>query len=139
MEQEVRHGEKAVYAGVRLHRALLQSETPAFDDRLFKSYGVRTAGWISLSGCQQNRVQLSQRSAILDSAVARHDGGPHPCPTQIRSRELESLLLCQVTSLDVQRAYERPLRTDCVETIRRPIQAFENDSDPEAKSAKERG
>jgi len=39
-----------------LHRALLQSKTPALDDRIFKPYGVREAGWISLSGCQQNRV-----------------------------------------------------------------------------------
>src|SRR5471032_1598103 len=37
---------------------LLQSETPALDDRIFEPYGVRAAGWISLSGCQQNRVQL---------------------------------------------------------------------------------
>src|SRR5271167_1067491 len=44
---------------LRLHRALLQSETPALDDRIFKSYGVRAAGGISLSGCQPNRVQLN--------------------------------------------------------------------------------
>src|SRR6202163_4040397 len=43
---------------LRLYRALLQSETPTLDDRIFEPYGVRAAGWISLSGCQQNRVQL---------------------------------------------------------------------------------
>ena len=54
---------------VRLHRALLQSETPALDDRIFEPYGVRAAGWISLSGCQPNRVQLTRdefRSGISD-------------------------------------------------------------------------
>jgi transposase len=44
---------------VRLHRTLLQSKTPALDDRLFKPYGVRAAGGINLSGCQPNRVQLN--------------------------------------------------------------------------------
>ena len=38
---------------------VVQPETPALDDRIFKPYGVREAGWISLSGCQQNRVQLN--------------------------------------------------------------------------------
>jgi len=31
----------------------------ALDDRIFEPYGVRAADWISLSGCQQNRVQLT--------------------------------------------------------------------------------
>ena len=44
---------------LRLYRALLQSETPALDDRIFEPYGVRAAGRISLSRCQQNRVQLT--------------------------------------------------------------------------------
>jgi len=56
------------YRRVRLHRALLQSETPAFDDRIFKSYGVRAAGWISLSGCQPNRVQLKHRSSRTEES-----------------------------------------------------------------------
>jgi len=43
---------------VRLYRTLLQSETPALDDRIFEPYGVREADWISLSGCQPNLVQL---------------------------------------------------------------------------------
>jgi transposase InsO family protein len=30
------------------------------DDRIFEPYGVRAAGWISLSGCQPNRVQLRE-------------------------------------------------------------------------------
>ena len=47
---------------VRLHRALLQSEAKALDDRISEPYGVRTEGRISLSRCQQNRVQLSSRS-----------------------------------------------------------------------------
>ena len=42
---------------VRLHRALLQSEAPALDDRISEPDGVRTEGRISLSGCQRNRVQ----------------------------------------------------------------------------------
>ncbi len=55
---------------VRLHRALLQSETPALDDRISEPYGVRAEGWISLSGCQPNRVQATtlfttHRSCIL--------------------------------------------------------------------------
>jgi Integrase core domain len=36
----------------------IESETSTLDDRIFEPYGVRTAGWISLSGCQQNRGQL---------------------------------------------------------------------------------
>src|SRR5665213_2577708 len=44
---------------VRLHRMLLQSETPALDDRLYEPYGIREAGGISLGGCQPNRVQAS--------------------------------------------------------------------------------
>jgi hypothetical protein len=39
--------------------ALLQSETPALDDRICEPYGVRAAGWISLRGCQPNRVQAN--------------------------------------------------------------------------------
>jgi len=35
---------------------------PALDDRIFEPYGVRAAGWISLSGCQQNRVQLMEKT-----------------------------------------------------------------------------
>ena len=31
---------------VRLHRALLQFETLALDDRIFEPYGVREAGWV---------------------------------------------------------------------------------------------
>jgi hypothetical protein len=34
------------------------TETPALDVRIFEPYGVRVAAWTSLSGCQQNRVQL---------------------------------------------------------------------------------
>ena len=33
--------------------------------RIFEPDGVRTAGWISLSGCQPNRVQLSIRCQLL--------------------------------------------------------------------------
>ena len=44
---------------VRLHRALLQSEAAALDDRISEPYGVRTEGRISLSGCQRNRVQAN--------------------------------------------------------------------------------
>jgi hypothetical protein len=35
-------------------------ERLALDDWLFEPYGVRTVGWISLSGCQQNRVLLNE-------------------------------------------------------------------------------
>ena len=51
---------------VRLHRALLQSETPALDDRISEPDGVRTAGGISLGGCQPNRVQASPADDTLD-------------------------------------------------------------------------
>src|SRR5258706_2445416 len=40
------------------------------DDRLFKPYGVREAGWISLSGCQPNRVQATSRHCDEVAAVA---------------------------------------------------------------------
>ncbi|MGY3292109.1 transposase InsO family protein [Bradyrhizobium sp. LM3.6] len=55
---------------VRLHRALLQSEAKAFDDRISEPYGVRTEGWISLSRCQQNRVQLTFGIAWANSFLA---------------------------------------------------------------------
>ena len=42
---------------VRLHRALLQSQAQALDDRLSQSGRVRTKGRISLGECQRNRVQ----------------------------------------------------------------------------------
>jgi hypothetical protein len=45
---------------VRLHRALLQFETQALQDRLYESHGVREASWISLSGCHPNRVQPNE-------------------------------------------------------------------------------
>jgi len=61
---------------VRLHRALLQSETPTLDDRIFKSYGVREAGRISLSGCQQNRVQLRGYRRILRGLARFHHATP---------------------------------------------------------------
>src|SRR5882762_3059318 len=51
---------------VRLYRTLLQSETPALDDRIFEPYGVREADWISLSGCQPNRVQLIETYFLVD-------------------------------------------------------------------------
>src|ERR1019366_4335946 len=34
-------------------------ETQTLDDRLYEPYGVREAGWISLSGSQPNRQQAS--------------------------------------------------------------------------------
>jgi hypothetical protein len=51
---------------VRLHRTLLQSETSTFDDRLYEPYGVRETGWISLGGCQPNRVQASSYQTIRE-------------------------------------------------------------------------
>ena len=56
---------------------LLQSETPALDDRIFEPYGVRAAGWISLSGCQPNRVQLNQQFEWTEwSCVFLNKGDP---------------------------------------------------------------
>jgi hypothetical protein len=46
-----------------------QSETPALDDRLYESYRIRAAGWISLSGCQPNRVQLTMLVCGLTSSI----------------------------------------------------------------------
>ena len=45
------------------HRALLQFETQALQDRLYESHGVREASWISLSGCHPNRVQATAAGA----------------------------------------------------------------------------
>src|ERR1035438_5040809 len=56
---------------VRLHRTFLQSKTPALDDRLYEPYGVRTAGWISLGGCQPNRVQASSPPKLRRSCRTR--------------------------------------------------------------------
>jgi hypothetical protein len=46
-------------------RALLQSETQAFDDRISEPYGVREPGGISLTWCHSNRVQATIRSPRL--------------------------------------------------------------------------
>ena len=48
---------------------LLQSEAPALDDLLYESHGVREAGWISLSGCQPNRVQLNPDDILIDEVA----------------------------------------------------------------------
>ena len=47
---------------------LLQSKTPALDDRISEPRGVRNAGGISLGGCQPNRVQATacQSKSISD-------------------------------------------------------------------------
>src|SRR3954454_1113109 len=50
-----------------LHRALLQPKASSLDDWIPEPYGVRDQGWISLNGCQPNRVQASE--PILDSFV----------------------------------------------------------------------
>ena len=67
---------------VRLHRALLQSETPALDDRISEPYGVREAGGISLGGCQPNRVQanyhLHQQTVVINSLQNRREVAPSP-------------------------------------------------------------
>jgi hypothetical protein len=44
---------------VRLHRMLLQGQTPTLDNRLQDPHAVRVAGGISLGGCQPNRVQAT--------------------------------------------------------------------------------
>jgi hypothetical protein len=49
---------------------LLQSKTSALDDRIFKSYGVRETGWISLSGCQPNRVQFNPSKIYVVQVTA---------------------------------------------------------------------
>src|SRR5450759_2020445 len=46
------------------------SETQAFDDRIFEPYGVRKTGWISLSGCQPNRVQLTAKPGFDYTTLA---------------------------------------------------------------------
>jgi hypothetical protein len=56
----------------RLHRALLQSETQALDDRISEPYGVREQGGISLSGCHPNRVQAKPYK--LEYYVRKKDG-----------------------------------------------------------------
>src|SRR6266446_252013 len=49
---------------------VVQSEAPALDDRLYESHGVREAGWISLSGCLRNRVQLKFEQFGEDERLA---------------------------------------------------------------------
>ena len=59
----------------RSPRPLLQYETPAFDDRLREPYGVREAGWISLGGCQPDRVEAKVRmDALIKWLAALPDG-----------------------------------------------------------------
>ena len=56
----------------RSPRPLLQYETPAFDDRLREPYGVREAGWISLGGCQPDRVEAKVRMDALIKCSQRY-------------------------------------------------------------------
>jgi hypothetical protein len=44
-------------------------ETPALDDWIFKPYGVRAAGGISLNRCQPNRVQLTHDGRIIEDLM----------------------------------------------------------------------
>jgi len=60
-----------------LYVAAVVDETQALDDRIFEPYGVRKTGWISLSGCQPNRVRLTAKPrfdyttlACLRSAIS---------------------------------------------------------------------
>ena len=46
--------------------ALLQSEPQALDYRIFEPYGVRAAGWISLSGCQLLMKMRDERLVKFD-------------------------------------------------------------------------
>ena len=55
---------------VRLHRALLQPEAPALDDRISKPYGVRAQSRIRLSRCHPNRVQAISIKAAEQKIVA---------------------------------------------------------------------
>ena len=60
--QNVQDSGRSQGGRVRLHRALLQSQAQALDDRLSEPYGVRDEEWISLSECHPNRGQLKDRA-----------------------------------------------------------------------------
>jgi putative transposase len=60
--QDLQDEERGQGRCVRLHRALLQSEAQALDDRISEPYGIRAEGRTSLSACQRNRVQASRQS-----------------------------------------------------------------------------
>jgi hypothetical protein len=65
--QDQRRGESGC---VRLHRALLQSQTQTLKDRLYEPHGVREAGWISLTACHPNRVQAKRSIGLVGARVA---------------------------------------------------------------------
>src|SRR5580693_7667003 len=60
-QQNLKDAQQSKSGCVRLHRALLQHQTQALDDRLSKPYGVRTKGGIRLTACHPNRVKAKQR------------------------------------------------------------------------------
>jgi hypothetical protein len=64
-------GETRRRGRVRLHRALLQPEAPALDDRISKPYGVRAQGRIRLSRCHPNRVRARKPSFGIVPALPR--------------------------------------------------------------------
>ena len=57
--QNLPHARSCQGRGVRLHRALLQSDPPPLDPRLSQPDGLRKAGGCSLTRCPRNRVQAS--------------------------------------------------------------------------------
>jgi len=65
--QDQRRGESGC---VRLHRALLQSQTQTLKDRLYEPHGVREAAWISLTACHPNRVQAKRSIGLVGARVA---------------------------------------------------------------------
>ena len=83
--QNVPHARPGQSRRVRLHRALLQSQAAALDVRLSQSDRVRTAGGISVGGCQLNRQQpmpdsfvpiIGRRLFLLEVDYERTSNGP---------------------------------------------------------------
>jgi hypothetical protein len=68
--ENVSTGNKARADALDYIKRLCNAIRRHFDDWIYESYGVREAGWISLSGCQPNRVQLKTSIASADHQYA---------------------------------------------------------------------
>src|SRR3954468_21857934 len=62
------------------------------DDRIFEPYGVRAAGWNSLSGCLRNRVQLRLEQPLVVLSTTSSARGQRS-----RSVQLGGMLLTRST------------------------------------------
>src|SRR6185437_13951484 len=83
--QDLSHAQRSQGGCLRLHRALLQSETAALDDRLHQPHPVRAADASNLRWCLRDRQQPTSRRILAVSELA---GAPDEEPRLINALPL---------------------------------------------------